>query len=109
MNSYAKHEELTVLKDGRLILFDPKRLLSLLNLYVRMNENFPASSLSLNVANNILRVLVNMDTLMEKDMNVILRDETFLNFKKCGSGLYYYDMASNDVQDIDKTNTIIIP
>ena len=36
-----------------------------------------------------------MDTSIEKYMNVILSDGTVFKFKECGSGLYYYDMASN--------------
>ena len=42
-------------------------------------------------------------------MNLILRDETVFNFKECVSGLYYYDMTSNDVKDSDKANSKFTP
>ena len=48
-----------------------------------------------------------MDKLIEKAMNVILRDGAVSKFKEFGLGLYYYDMTSTDVQDSAKTNTTI--
>ena len=46
---------------------------------------------------------------IEKAMNMILGDGTVFKFKECGSGLYYYDMGSTDVQDSAKNNAMITP
>ena len=50
-----------------------------------------------------------MDISIEKAMNVIMRDETVFKFKEYGLGLYYYYMASTDVQNSDKNNSTIKP
>ena len=50
-----------------------------------------------------------MDTFIEKVMNMILRKGKVFKFKECGSGLYYYGMASTDVQDGAKNNTKFKP
>ena len=50
-----------------------------------------------------------IDTLIEEDMDVIMRDGTILKFKEWGLGLYYYDMTSTYVQESAKTNATINP
>ena len=40
---------------------------------------------------------INIDTSIEKAMNVVLMYGTLFNFNKCGSGFYYYDMSSADL------------
>ena len=47
--------------------------------------------------NNISGVVVTMDTLIEKAVNVILRDRKLFKFNEFGLGLYYYGMESTDV------------
>ena len=74
-----------------------------------MNNNYTATILSLKYVNNIPGVRMNMDKSTEKAMNIIMSDRTVLKFNLCVSGLYYYDMASNDDNNSAKTNTIISP
>ena len=48
-----------------------------------MKNNSLETILSLKYVNNIPGVRVNIDTLIEKAMNVILSDGTVFNFKEC--------------------------
>ena len=100
----AKHEEITVLKNGGSLIFDWKGRLKYLPLNVHVDDNSIASILSLNYVNKIPGVCVTMDTLIEKAMSMIMRDGTVLKFKSCVSGLYYFDMERTDVQNSNKTN-----
>ena len=50
-----------------------------------------------------------MDVLIEKAMNVIMRYGTVFKFKEYRLSLYYYYMASTDVQNSDKNNSTIKP
>ena len=74
-----------------------------------MNNNSLATILSLKDVNNIPGVCVTMDISIEKAMNVIMRDGTVFKFKEYGLSLYYYYMASTDVQNSDKNNSTIKP
>ena len=105
----SKNEELTVLTSKGSLLFDWKGRLNILPLNVHVNENYLEKLISLKYVNNIPEMRMHMYKSIEKAMNVILRDGTVLKFKECGLGLYYYDMASTDVQDSAKTNTTITP
>ena len=48
-------------------------------------------------------------TSIEKYMKLIMIYGTIFKFKECISGLYYYDMTSNDVKDSDKANSKFTP
>ena len=74
-----------------------------------MNNISLEKILSLKDTNNIPGMCVPMDTSIDKSMRVILRDGTVFKLKEYKSGLYYYDTASTNVQDRDKTNTTITP
>ena len=74
-----------------------------------MNDNPLAIQNPLNDLNNIPVVHVNMDTSIEKAVNIILRSRKVFKFKECVSGLYYYEIASTDVKDSSKTNATIFP
>ena len=82
-----KQKELTVLTNGVSPLFDWKGRLTFLPLNVHVNENFLATTISLKYENNVPGVHVTMDTLIEKAVNVILKDGTIFKFKECGSGI----------------------
>ena len=74
-----------------------------------VNDNSLVKILSFKDANNITGVCVTMYTSIEKAMKTILRDGTVFKFKEWGLGLYYYDTASTDEQNSDKTNSTINP
>ena len=67
-----------------------------------MNDNSLATIISLKDVNSITGMRVTMDTSIEKDMHVVLRDGTVLKSKEFVLGLYYYDMASTNAHDSDK-------
>ena len=50
-----------------------------------------------------------IDTPIERVMDVIMRDGMVLKFREYELGLYYYDMASKDIQDGAKTNAKFTP
>ena len=87
VNNFSKHEELTVLMNGRSLIFDRKGRLTFLPLNLHVNKDYLAILLYIKDVNNIPGVRVTMDTLIDKSINVILREVTVFNFKECGSGL----------------------
>ena len=69
---------------------------------VHVNNNYLATIISLKYVTNMSGVCVTMDILIEKAVNVVMRDGTVFKFKKCGLVLYYYDMASTDDHNSSK-------
>ena len=65
------------------LIFDWKGRLKSPTLNAHMNDNSLVKIIPLKYVKNIPGVRVNMDTLIEKAMNVIMRDETVFKFKEC--------------------------
>ena len=84
-----------------------KGSLKILPSHVHVNDNCLGIILSLKYMNNIPHVQVTMETSIYKAVHVILKDGIVFKFKECGSGLYFYDMASTDDQNSAKTNSTI--
>ena len=87
MNNWAKDEEMTVLTNVRLPLFDRRGDFTFLHFIVHVNKKYPATIRSLKYVNNILGLCVNMNKLTEEDMHIIRSDGTVYKFKECGMGL----------------------
>ena len=109
VNNSSIEEELTVLTNGGLLLFDRKGRLTFLTLSVNVNNNYTSITLYLKYVNNIPGVCVNMNKSIEKSMNVILSDGTVFKFKEYILGLYYHNMESSYDQNSAKTNATIPP
>ena len=80
VNNCAKHEELTVLTNVISLLFDSKFCLTFLPLNMHVNNNYLATILFLKYVNNIPGLQVNMDTSIEKSVNVIMKYGTVFKF-----------------------------
>ena len=84
VKKWAKYEEIIALENGVSKIFDRKGTLIFLPLNVHVNNISLETRLFLKDVNNIPGVRGNMEKLIEKAMNMILRDVTVLKFKEYG-------------------------
>ena len=82
--------------NGGSLIFGRKGRLTFLPLNLHVKDHYLEKNYLKDV-NNISGVVVTMDTLIEKAVNVILRDRKLFKFNEFGLGLYYYGMESTDV------------